>query len=80
MVDRSGNDFFQCFVGFHDIISVLLSGNVAYVKPSSQDAVLLDFLLGVLKESGSDLIHSIKLIEKLNFSNFTWWIMNANCI
>jgi hypothetical protein len=53
------------FVGFHDILSVLLTGNIAVIKPSSQDLVLLDFLIKKLKESGSDFVNSIEMVSKL---------------
>jgi hypothetical protein len=35
-------------VGFHDLLCVLLSGNKALIKLSSDDTVLIPFLLGVL--------------------------------
>ncbi len=31
--------------GFHDILTVLITGNTALIKPSSKDAVLTDFIL-----------------------------------
>src|ERR1700743_3049747 len=32
-------------VGFHDILSVLASGNTALIKPSSQDNLLIKYVL-----------------------------------
>lgn len=37
-------------VGFHDVLSVLISGNFALVKASSQDARLIKYVLGLLTE------------------------------
>lgn len=52
-------------VGFHDLISVLLSGNKALVKTSSKDDVLMDFVLNYLQDFDSDLKNSILKVEKL---------------
>ena len=35
--------------GFHDFISVFLSGNIALVKPSSDDKILISFFINFLK-------------------------------
>ncbi|MDR0725607.1 MAG: hypothetical protein LBF59_06340 [Prevotellaceae bacterium] len=37
-------------VGFHDLICVLLSGNIAVVKPSSKDKYLIRTLCGILSD------------------------------
>ena len=57
------------FVGFHDLVSVLLSGNVAHVKPSSQDSILLNYLLEQLTSSNNELKESIVLTTKLDLNN-----------
>lgn len=41
-------------VGFHDLISVLVSGNRALVKLSSDDAVIIPFLVNVLLDVSQD--------------------------
>lgn len=35
-------------VGFHDLLCVLISGNILLVKPSSQDEILLNFIVNEL--------------------------------
>ncbi len=37
-------------VGFHDILTVLITGNIALIKPSSKDTVLTEFVLGQLTD------------------------------
>jgi hypothetical protein len=37
-------------VGFHDLMSVLLSGNIAVIKPSSKDKYLMKTLCGILSD------------------------------
>lgn len=50
-------------VGFHDFISVLLSGNRALVKLSSNDAVLLPFISNYLIEQSPALKNEITFTE-----------------
>ncbi len=50
-------------VGFHDLISVLLSGHNAMVKASSKDDVLMDFVINYLKNTDEDLNKSIQKVE-----------------
>lgn len=57
------------FVGFHDIISVLLSGHTAYVKLSSQDTILFHYLLEELKKTNTDLASCIKPVLRLDINN-----------
>ena len=52
-------------VGFHDLISVLVSGHKAMVKASSKDDVLMDFVMNYLKNSDEDLNQSIQKVERL---------------
>src|SRR5690606_27806562 len=52
-------------VGFHDLISVLVSGHNALVKASSKDDVLMDFVMNYLKNSNEDLNQSIQKVERL---------------
>ena len=37
-------------VGFHDMLCVLFSGHACYIKPSSKDRILMDYIAGLLKE------------------------------
>src|SRR5690606_21999914 len=52
-------------VGFHDLISVLLSGHHAMVKTSSKDDVLMDFVINYLTNTDEDLEKSIQKVERL---------------
>ncbi len=52
-------------VGFHDLISVLLSGHNAIVKTSSKDDVLMSFVIKYLQDFNEDLKHSIQKVERL---------------
>ncbi|WP_299534300.1 acyl-CoA reductase [Ulvibacterium sp.] len=50
-------------VGFHDFLAVLLTGNSALVKLSSNDTILLPFLAGYLCEMDSSLKNAIRFTE-----------------
>lgn len=52
-------------VGFHDLISVLLSGHKALVKLSSDDRVLIPLLLEVLVEIEPEFSSYFQLISRL---------------
>lgn len=52
-------------VGLHDIISVISSGHVARVKPSSKDRALLEYLLEQLRMIDPELSKRIILSDKL---------------
>lgn len=43
-------------VGFHDLMTVLVSGNIPYVKTSSKDSVLIDWIVSQLMEIDSNII------------------------
>lgn len=53
-------------VGFHDVLSVLLSGHHACIKLSSQDAVLIPYLLKKVSDETPILNERISYPEKLN--------------
>src|SRR6185369_3572517 len=53
-------------VGFHDFLCVLLSGNQIVLKPSSQDSVLIRFLISKLIEIDIDFAKKISIEERLN--------------
>ncbi|MGB1038882.1 MAG: acyl-CoA reductase [Bacteroidia bacterium] len=50
-------------VGFHDLLCVLLSGNIAIVKPSSDDKYVIKYICSTLASLGLD--NKIEVVEKL---------------
>lgn len=52
-------------VGFHDILCVLASGNKALIKLSSQDKLLIPYLLGKLTEIEPGFSKQFEFIERL---------------
>jgi len=52
-------------VGFHDILAVLLTGNIALIKLSSQDDNLIPFLLKKLAEIEPAFENQIKFVDRL---------------
>lgn len=52
-------------VGLHDVLSVLLSGNIACIKLSSSDHKLIPFLLSYLLAQDKGYGDSIKYVEQL---------------
>ncbi|MFC5284833.1 acyl-CoA reductase [Pedobacter alpinus] len=52
-------------VGFHDIIAVLLSGNIALIKLSSQDDNLIPFILNKLIEIEPLFKKQVEYVERL---------------
>lgn len=55
-------------VGFHDILICLLSGASVEVKLSSEDRVMIPFLMKELKTSNEELAARCTFIEKLNLN------------
>lgn len=53
-------------VGFHDVLSVLLSGHNLTVKTSSKDNTLMEFVLNFLSASNPELKAAIRKVERLN--------------
>ncbi len=53
-------------VGFHDLLCVLLSGHRLLAKPSSQDFVLIEFLIKKIIEFNPTFADQIQLVERLN--------------
>lgn len=51
-------------VGFHDIISVILSGNFAQIKCSSKDKVIIPFLLKIWQKFSGETL-AFEIVEKL---------------
>jgi hypothetical protein len=50
-------------VGFHDLLSVLISGNIALVKPSSDDSVLIKWVIAQLLEINAGFSNYIQMVE-----------------
>jgi hypothetical protein len=53
------------FVGFHDLLSVLISGNKGLIKLSSKDSVLLPYLIVKLSEFEVGFSDRITIAEQL---------------
>ncbi len=53
-------------VGFHDLLCVIVAGHNAWVKPSSQDSLLMMHLIEQLKRISPELGEKIQLVERLN--------------
>lgn len=53
-------------VGFHDVLCVLLSGHTLFLKPSSDDQVLMNFMIKKLFEIDSRFRDKIQIVERLN--------------
>jgi hypothetical protein len=52
-------------VGFHDLLSVFISGHSAVIKPSSKDVVLIKHLVQKMREWEESIHHLISFAEKL---------------
>lgn len=52
-------------VGFHDLLCVLLSGNFAAIKTSSQDSVLVKWILAMLLEIAPAFKKSLEIRDRL---------------
>lgn len=52
-------------VGFHDVLCVLLTGNYALIKASSQDARLIKYVLNLLVEIDPDYANKFSFVERL---------------
>ncbi len=57
-------------VGFHDLLCVLLSGNKALVKMSSDDKQLMSWVITTLIEIEPSLSEKIKIAEDYQLKNF----------
>lgn len=53
-------------VGFHDFLSVVMSGNIAVVKMSRDDSRLLPILIEILKALQPDLEERIQIVDRVN--------------
>ncbi|QJD98008.1 acyl-CoA reductase [Mucilaginibacter robiniae] len=52
-------------VGFHDVLCVLLTGNIALIKASSQDARLIKYVLQLLVDIDNNFAGQYKFVERL---------------
>lgn len=52
-------------VGFHDVLCVLVSGNFAMIKASSNDARLLKYVLGQLVDIAPEFANRFEFVERL---------------
>ncbi len=57
-------------VGFHDFLSVLISGNKIIVKQASNDSLLLPILVKFLEGCSAEFKNSIKLVDSLKDEQF----------
>lgn len=53
-------------VGFHDLVCVLLSGHKAVVKPSSDDKVMMEYLIKSLIGIDPSLADRIEIVERVS--------------
>ena len=52
-------------VGFHDLLSVLMMGHRAFIKPSSKDEKLMQLVMDYLKSINEEFQHLIQKVERL---------------
>ncbi|MEC8853510.1 MAG: acyl-CoA reductase, partial [Bacteroidota bacterium] len=57
-------------VGFHDFLSVLISGNNAAIKMSSDDNVLLPFIIDELLKIEANFADKINFIEDVKSKTY----------
>ncbi|MFY0625831.1 MAG: acyl-CoA reductase [Reichenbachiella sp.] len=53
-------------VGFHDLLSVLISGHILLLKPSSEDSYLMNFIRDELVKLNVSMTERFKLVDRLN--------------
>ncbi|MEO0331551.1 MAG: acyl-CoA reductase [Bacteroidota bacterium] len=54
------------WVGFHDLLTVLVSGQHAMIKLSSQDSFLMRYIINIIIELEPQLASYITVVDKLN--------------
>ncbi len=52
-------------VGFQDLLHIILSGNIALYKASSQDEVLILYFMKILNSFNSEISDYLKIVDKL---------------
>ena len=65
-------------VGFHDFLSVLISGNNAVIKMSSDDNVLLPFIIDELLKIEANFVDKINFIEDVKSKTYDAVITTGN--
>lgn len=55
-------------VGFHDLLCVVLTGNIAMIKLSSSDSVLMRLLIDKIFEINPPIKELIQIVDKLNIA------------
>ncbi len=53
-------------VGFHDLLCILISGNYAMIKVSSQDEFLIKYICQLLKDINAEFEKAIKFVDRLS--------------
>ncbi|MGB3585974.1 MAG: acyl-CoA reductase [Tunicatimonas sp.] len=54
------------WVGFHDLLTVLICGQHALIKLSSQDSFLMRYIINIITELEPQLVSYITVVDKLN--------------
>jgi hypothetical protein len=57
-------------VGFHDLLCVLITGNIALVKPSSDDTKLMEWVIAQIIEINPEMANFIRFAEDRQMKNF----------
>lgn len=57
-------------VGFHDLLSVLITGNIALVKPSSDDTKIMQWVIAKIIEINPEMANFIRFAEDGQLKNF----------
>ena len=56
-------------VGFHDLLCVIITGNIAIIKPSSKDSILINIIVDKLKNLDIYFNNTIEFIDSLSEIN-----------
>ncbi len=52
-------------VGFHDLLSVFVSGHISLIKLSSKDEVLMNFMISKLREIEPEISDLVQIVDRL---------------
>ncbi len=53
-------------VGFHDLMTVFISGHKALIKLSSKDTILMEYVINLLYKINPEIKNLIQIVERLN--------------
>jgi hypothetical protein len=53
-------------VGFHDMLSIIIAGHKAMIKPSSKDYILINHIVELLNDINPSVKDHIKIVDKLS--------------